>query len=100
LWQNQTEGSNTELVAGTSFGFALAEGSNFYIGAYYRTHQDAVILSTGIDFKNLQLGLSYDINMSDLSVASNSKGGVEISLSYFGCIETVQRSRIIDCPRF
>jgi type IX secretion system PorP/SprF family membrane protein len=101
LYMNQTEGSNTELLYGSSLGFLLSDGTaNFYIGAYYRDG-DAIIAATSIDFKNFQFGISYDVNVSDLQTVSGSKGGIELSLQYFGCIETTPREkRPVDCPRF
>jgi hypothetical protein len=35
-----------------------------------------------MDYANFTLGISYDINTSGLKPASNSQGGLEISLSY------------------
>ncbi|MFT7588058.1 MAG: type IX secretion system PorP/SprF family membrane protein [Limisphaerales bacterium] len=100
IYQNQTEGANVEIIGGASAGFAVGESSNFYIGGYYRNGVD-VIAITGIDFSNVQLGFSYDININDLSVVSNNKGGLEISLLYFGCLQTKDKpKRVIDCPRF
>jgi type IX secretion system PorP/SprF family membrane protein len=101
LYMTQTEGSNKEMLYGSSLGFALGQGSGsfFYLGGYYR-HDDAVIASTGVDFKNLSIGFSYDINVSDLQAVSGSKGGLEVSLSYYGCLETKTRTNVLDCPRF
>ena len=44
-----------------------------------------MIASIGFDFKNVQFGMSYDVNVNDLTVVSNNQGGLEISLLYFGC---------------
>jgi type IX secretion system PorP/SprF family membrane protein len=100
LYMNQTEGSNVEILGGTSVGFWIGDESTFYIGGYYR-NEDAVIATFGFDFKNIQFGLSYDINVNDLSVASANKGGMEVSLLYFGCIQGEARpKRVVDCPRF
>ena len=100
IYMTQTERSNQEILGGTSIGFAIGETSNFYVGGYYR-NDDAVIASTGFDFNNVQFGMSYDINTSDLSVVSGNKGGLEMSLIYFGCLQTISRpKRVIDCPRF
>ena len=104
LYMNQAEGSNEEYLGGSSIGFRVGDESFFYVGGYYRgssANSDAVVSSLGVDFRNLQLGLSYDINISDLNVASSYRGGLEVSLLYFGCIEsTFKPKRVIDCPRF
>lgn len=68
----------------------------FYAGAWTRI-KDAVYLSTGIDYNNLNVGFSYDINTSDLKRASNSKGAYEISLTYI--IKKVKPLKVLaPCP--
>lgn len=100
LYMNQTEGSNEEMLGGSSIGFAIGETSMFYIGGYYRSG-DAVIASFGFDFRDVQFGMSYDVNTNDLSVVSGNRGGLEISLLYFGCAQGVSKpKRMVDCPRF
>ncbi len=54
---------------------------NAYLGAFLR-EGDAVIPTVGLDFNELNVGVSYDINTSDLRRASNSRGGYEVSLTY------------------
>ena len=52
-----------------------------YIGGWYR-FSDAFILNARLDWMNFALGLSYDINISKINVATESRGGFEISLMY------------------
>jgi type IX secretion system PorP/SprF family membrane protein len=100
LYMNQAEGSNEELLMGSSIGVAVGEETMFYFGGYYR-RQDAMIASIGFDFKNVQFGMSYDVNVNDLSVVSSNRGGLELSLIYFGCAQGVAKpKRMVDCPRF
>ena len=74
-----------EFVVGTSFRYMIQsfEGYNnaFYLGGFYRT-SDAFIFSTGMDYKNINVGLSYDVNISKLRPASNGRGGLELSVIY------------------
>ncbi|MBA3705495.1 MAG: PorP/SprF family type IX secretion system membrane protein [Bacteroidetes bacterium] len=51
------------------------------LGAFYRL-KDAFILAANMDYRNLNVGLSYDINTSKLIEASNHRGGFEISIIY------------------
>lgn len=60
---------------------------------------DAFIAIAGVNFKNLDVGLSYDYNISDLKVASNYMGGFEISVIYTG-ISTVPKKVTIPCDRY
>jgi type IX secretion system PorP/SprF family membrane protein len=57
---------------------------NIYFGAWYRW-KDAIVPQVSIDYKKFILGISYDINISDLRIASNYRGGLEISLIYNIC---------------
>ncbi len=60
---------------------------------------DAVIPFLGIHYKNLRVGYSYDITLSNLK--GSSGGAHEVSASWqFLCIEKRRRIRAIKCPRF
>jgi type IX secretion system PorP/SprF family membrane protein len=52
-----------------------------YVGSWYRM-KDAFFVKLGFDYKNLNLGMSYDFNTSKLKTASNSRGGFELSAIY------------------
>lgn len=51
------------------------------LGGFYRM-KDAFILVANMDYKNFNVGLSYDINTSKLIEATNRRGGFEISVIY------------------
>ena len=80
-----SQGSFRELTGGTSVRYRLSElpgrSYSFYLGGWMR-RKDAAIVSAGVDYNNLNVGVSYDFNTSDLDRASNGKGGYEISLIY------------------
>jgi hypothetical protein len=84
------QGGHREINAGMLFKYIMQEASHytgrkkpaaFILGGYYR-FKDAAVLETAYEFSNYRIGLSYDINLSDLNVATNSKGGFEISLKF------------------
>lgn len=52
-----------------------------YAGGLYR-YNDAIIPVIKLDVYQLGIGLSYDVNISRLSTASNFRGGFELSLNY------------------
>lgn len=117
LYMTQT--ANREITVGTAFGYSLTEqkrsrynrygkrsrpsttneGSSVYLGAWYRVG-DAVIPYLGLDFSGFRFGFSYDINISDLKVASLNQGGVELSLVYTGKTDECPRKQPLYCPRF
>lgn len=74
-----------ELIFGTTlrFGFEPAYGfsNSFYLGAHSRK-KDALIFVAGMEYNNLNMGISYDVNTSGLKPASHSRGGFEFSLIY------------------
>jgi len=48
---------------------------------YYRIN-DAAIIGFGMEKNNIQANISYDINTSDLTTASNYRSGFEFSVIY------------------
>lgn len=76
--------------------FKLLNDKGFILGAMYR-FQDAAIASVGYHVNTLIMGASYDFNTSSLNRATNSQGGIELSISY------VFRKHIAEpepiCPR-
>jgi len=66
------------------------------------TNGDAMILVTGVEAKHLRIGISYDVNVSNLTVASNGKGGIELSLVYLGIFPKFYKIEkvVIPCVRF
>ena len=84
------QGPAQEIDFGSKFRYILrqeskytgfAKGSAVDIGAFYRW-KDAVIIYAGLEFGSYALGISYDVNTSDLTSASNGQGGFEISLRF------------------
>ena len=74
---------------------------NVYLGSWARFNNvsDAIIPYVGLEFGDVQLGASYDVNISSLQPASNSRGGIEISLIYIK--KPVDRSlKKLNCPKF
>ena len=51
------------------------------LGGFCRV-KDAVVLVVNMDYKNFNVGLSYDVNTSKLTEATNHRGGFEISVIY------------------
>ena len=75
----------------------------FAIGAWTRMglpQTDAVIVGARLDFRGINLGVSYDINISSLKVASKSRGAFELTLAYHGILTTAgKRELSIPCPQ-
>jgi type IX secretion system PorP/SprF family membrane protein len=80
-WQKQHQFQ--ELIIGGQGKYHLNHGNYqaLYAGVWYR-NADAMYFNAGIDYHDFHVGVSYDLNLSSLKVASNRKGGFEFSLIY------------------
>jgi type IX secretion system PorP/SprF family membrane protein len=72
--------------------------TNLYLGTWYR-FGDAVIPYIGLEFSGLQIGATYDVNMSSLKPASNMRGGAELSVIYIKQATDFTRKKM-NCPKF
>lgn len=88
VWYRQ--GPSNEIVAGNLFRFNLNGASRYTgfvretalsFGAYYRVN-DAVIAAAQFEWNGFLLGVTYDVNTSDLSGATKYAGGLEVALKY------------------
>jgi len=71
---------------------------NIGVGAFYRWN-DAVIPTVKLDIYDLSIGVSYDVNVSRLTQASQSMGGFEISATWRGKLNrTVEAAARVRCP--
>lgn len=101
LFSHQFGANN--FVLGGAAGFALNDDpdnpSNFFAGVWTRFNNvnDAIIPYIGLEFNGFRLGASYDVNISSLKTASQSRGGLEISLIY---IKRPAGYKPMPCPRF
>lgn len=74
---------------------------NVYMGAWARFNNvtDALIPYVGLEFGDVHIGATYDVNISSLQPASQSRGGLELSLIYIK--KPVDRSlKKLNCPKF
>jgi type IX secretion system PorP/SprF family membrane protein len=98
------QGPHFEANVGTNFRFALGQygSSALHFGTWARPVRnadgmglDAVVALAGIEFNNVLLGLSYDLNIKALQ-ASQRQGAFEISIAYLGSYE----NESVLCPKF
>jgi type IX secretion system PorP/SprF family membrane protein len=100
------QGGSRQLLGGLMFGHDIAEyyeddnAVTVYAGAFIRV-KDALIPMVKLDKKHVSLGLSYDVNISKLKVASNWRGGFELTASYKGFLRTTSSTLDkVRCIRF
>lgn len=97
---HQIQNKSNETVVGAALSM-LAGGdedkpNQLYVGSWLRLN-DAIIPYLGLEFGDLRIGASYDINISELKAATNSKGGTEFSLIY---VKHPEEYKGIPCPKF
>jgi len=76
-----SQGNTNEIAGGLVCNLKVQQGTDLVLGSLYRV-DDAIAPSIGLHFNGLTIGLSYDINISQLKTASGSNGGYELSISF------------------
>lgn len=100
------QGPHTEINPGVGLRYHMDKETSMTfnvwdrIGNNYakRMFNDAINIGARIDYKQIGLGLSYDINLSDLNKASNARGSFEISVVYQD--KAKSRHKTLNCPKF
>ena len=72
-----------EIIFGGSGKYHLNNGNYkaAYLGFWYR-NSDATYITAELDYGSFHFGVSYDINLSSLKVASKNRGGFEFAVIY------------------
>lgn len=102
-----TQGPSLETVAGSNIRYSNGDWREFSIraGAFARINNrldkfsnfESTIVNLSFEFDRWMMGLSYDINFSDLQAVTNSRGAFELSLIYVAR----ERARYrVKCPTF
>lgn len=96
-----------DYIAGANAGMTLSPNTSgvreVNAGVFVRTtianNTDAVIVMASATVRNIQIGISYDLNISSLNTYSNSRGAFEITLVYRS-LSTVLNTFTIPCDRY
>lgn len=101
------QGPFVQTMIGSNIRYEYHDSDNnaFRIGAWTRVSNEIdgisftdIVFSTILEFNKLELGLSYDVSISDLNEINDYKGAFEISLVYiWGEIPVFHK---VNCPRF
>jgi type IX secretion system PorP/SprF family membrane protein len=79
----------------------FADGSFVLTGGVLYRMNDAIIPVVQWEVGQFVVGVSYDVNINKLSVASQYRGGLEFTLSWRGFLNLRQSERRqVVCPRF
>lgn len=98
------QAGSVESIGGVLYSYKLGadpENSDFifHLGGFLRW-RDAFIPVIKLDMQALSVSLSYDVNVSELKTASQSRGGVELSISWIGLLDRENSRGGIPSPHF
>jgi len=101
LYLNQ--GKYQELDLGANIRYVLKKNKGEfiapYVGLWFRS-KDAINIVAGMYYNNWIAGISYDVNISELSPASNIRGGLEFSFQYIVSIFKPENIQYRICPDY
>ena len=105
----QSQASATEVMIGAAAGFILNPGHDqeyqqntvFYLGSWYR-YGDAICPYLAFEWTKMTIGISYDVNVSGFTPATNTQGAYELSLIFNGNINRRDAAPKynFNCPKF
>ena len=99
LYQTTSPGQEVNIQAWGGYHFNKAKGVTLRFGTGYRL-RDAAKLLLGLDYKDFRVGAAYDINVSQLTSATNTVGAFEIAVSYVAKIfKSPKVDPVIICPQ-
>jgi type IX secretion system PorP/SprF family membrane protein len=99
------QGPFKETIGGALYSWKLGgdpENAPYVLhtGAFLRW-KDALIPVIKVDMNSLSVAISYDVNVSQLKTASQSRGGFELSIAYIGFLDKDNSSKYkVLCPKF
>lgn len=99
------QGTANETIAGALYSYKLGsyvDDPEYTVsfGSYLRW-KDAVVPVVKVAMHSLSVAISYDVNVSQLTTASQGNGGFELSISYIGLLSHNSAARDeVMCPRF
>lgn len=101
MWM--TQGKYKELIVGGEVYTQLKQSKwqrrTLISGVFWRA-ADAGFLTLGMQYDDWRVSMSYDLNISDLSTASNNKGGFELCASWIIPANPIVCVTKKNCPDF
>jgi type IX secretion system PorP/SprF family membrane protein len=99
-----SQGPSQETIGGVLYSYKLGNEPDVYpyvvsLGGFIRW-KDAFIPVIRLEMNSFSVGLSYDVNTSQLNTVSNARGGFELSISYIGFLDRENAKFRMLCPRF
>ena len=97
IYQTMSGADEISLQALGAYQFNAEKDIDLNFGLGYRlSGGDAIYPMLGARYKNLRVGLAYDVNISSLNSVSNYRGGFELAANY---IVKIYKLKYIMCIR-
>lgn len=97
------QGPSSEIIGGMLYSLKLddpADPRYILSGGGFLRWKDAFVPVFKMDIRPFTFAISYDINISQLKAASQSRGGFELSVSYQKFFENNSSIDAVRCPKF
>ncbi len=96
------QGKNLEIIFGSNIVYTIRKNAytpiiTFGGGLFYRV-KDAVIANFIVEFENIRINCSYDMNLSQFIPATNARGGLELSVYYIFKRKSIRSIGREPCP--
>lgn len=94
--QFMKQGAVSNASVGMVYGHSMQDRNDenvFYAGVFYR-HKDAVYPYVGYLFNDIRIGMSYDVNISGLTLGSRRSKSFELSVIYYFFDQNIVRQAI------
>ncbi len=102
-FQFMGQGKFREFILGAGGRYIMLDQYGIYraltVGIFYRA-SDAGYLYAGLENDDWKYGISYDLNLSELTPASRYRGAIEISVGYIIKQPELGKIRHRSCPDF
>ncbi len=104
----QRQGASEEIVGGAALGFILNNKAQeernsttmLSLGGWYRM-SDAIAPYVSLEWSGVQVGISYDVGLSDFNPATKGNSAYELSVIFNGHLTKYPREpKFNTCPRF
>lgn len=92
-------GSSTGVTISPNASGVRELGAGVFLRNTLASNTDALIVNVSALVRNIQIGISYDLNISSLKAYSNSRGAFEITLIYRS-LSTILNTFTIPCERY
>ncbi len=101
MFQNMAKNSELVIQFMNKFLIQPENDITFNAGLGFRAaNASDLSIIVGMDYKDIRVGLAYDINLTGFTTATSGNGGIELGVSYIGKVyKKPEVKPVLICPR-